>query len=593
MQTTQQQLYFGSMNLDRNRDRRMVFYGRVSTQHEQQKDALSNQMQWYDDQLKYHANWQLVGRYIDEGITGTLAKKRPSFMRMLDDARNGKFDLIVTREVCRFARNTVDTLSITRELRGIGVEVYFVSDNIWTLDSDGELRLSIMSSLAQEESRKISERVLAGQMISRQNGVLYGNGNILGYDLDKAHNTYTINEEQAKVVRFVFDMYSRDYGQSLICNELTRLGYRDSQGNVKWSCIKISKMLRNATYMGYIGYNKSKTTNYIDKVRVKNLDEDSIQLVKGNFPPLISEELWHECDRIRKQKIATYRMPDGSTRRAGYLGPMHLWTQKLRCRCGGGFNRFKWRVLKDGTPVYGYQCNYRTVNVSRSFVVEHNLQGQSSCDAISICELKLELMAKLIFDRIWGDQNAAVKKAVAMIDSVSSRAAPACSVASSSAQISKLKNRKLWLAQMYADGDLGRDEYKELCAKTEQEISALQHPPAEMAAQQKAAATPSMKELTAALNRIVDLSAPKLPDSLIQEFVEVVTPIKDNLYRWKLNFGPQVPHAERTDLTKIEQDPLLKFRINFETARQYRQKNDMPSQFRRCSWTDLRVEVYV
>ena len=440
MQTTQQQLYFGSMNLDRNRDRRMVFYGRVSTQHEQQKDALSNQMQWYDDQLKYHANWQLVGRYIDEGITGTLAKKRPSFMRMLDDARNGKFDLIVTREVCRFARNTVDTLSITRELRGIGVEVYFVSDNIWTLDSDGELRLSIMSSLAQEESRKISERVLAGQMISRQNGVLYGNGNILGYDLDKAHNTYTINEEQAKVVRFVFDMYSRGYGQSLIYNELTRLGYKDSQGNVKWSCIKISKMLRNATYMGYIGYNKSKTTNYIDKVRVKNLDEDSIQLVKGNFPPLISEELWHECDRIRKQKIATYRMPDGSTRRAGYLGPMHLWTQKLRCRCGGGFNRFKCRVLKDGMPVYGYQCNYRTVNVSRSFVAEHNLQGQSSCDAISICEWKLELMAKLIFDRIWGDQNAAVKKAVAMIDSVSSRAAPACSVASSSAQISKLKN---------------------------------------------------------------------------------------------------------------------------------------------------------
>ena len=98
--------------------------------------------------------------------------------------------------------------------------------------------------------------------------------------------------------------------------------------------------------------------------------------------------------------------------------------------------------------------------------------------------------------------------------------------------------------------------------------------------------------MAAALNRIVDLSAPKLPDSLIQEFVEVVTPIKDNLYRWKLNFGPQVPHAERTDLTKIEQDPLLKFRINFETARQYRQKNGMPSQFRRCSWTDLRVEVY-
>lgn len=593
MQTTQQELYFGSMNFDRNRNRRMVFYGRVSTQHEQQKDALSNQMQWYDDQLKYHTNWQLVGRYIDEGITGTLAKKRPAFMQMLGDARNGKFDLIVTREVCRFARNTVDTLSITRELRSIGVEVYFVSDNIWTLDSDGELRLSIMSSLAQEESRKISERVLAGQMISRQNGVLYGNGNILGYDLDKVHNTYIVNEEQAKVVRFVFEMYAKGLGQSLICNELTRLGYKDSQGNVKWSCIKISKILRNATYMGYIGYNKSKTTNYIDKVRVKNLDEDSIQLVKGNFPPLVSEELWYECNRIRKQKIATYRCPDGSTRRAGYLGPMHLWTQKLRCRCGGGFNRSKWRTLKDGTPVYGYQCNYRTANVARSFVQRHHLHGQKSCDAISLCEWRLELMAKLIFDRIWGNQDAAVKKAVNMIAGVSNRTNSSVPHADNSAQISKLKSRKLRLAQMYADGDLSRDEYKELSAKAEQEISALQNVSVNDTAQQKAAATPSMKELTAALNRIIDLSAPKLPDSLIQEFVEVVTPIKNDLFRWKLNFGPQVPHAERTDLTKIGQEPLLKFKIDFETAQQYRRRNNMPSQFRRSAWTDLRVEVYI
>ena len=573
--------------------KRVAAYCRVSTDKEDQANSFESQQRYFKAYIEREPDWELKEIYADEGITGTNTKKRKAFHRMIEACKNGEIDLIVTKEISRFARNTLDSVGYTRELKKIGVGVIFMNDGINTLDPDAELRLTIMSSIAQEESRKISERVLAGQMISRQNGVLYGNGNILGYDLDKAHNTYTINEEQAKGVRFVFDMYSSGYGQSLICNELTRLGYKDSQGNVKWSCIKVSKMLRNATYMGYIGYNKSKTTNYIDKVRVKNLDEDSIQLVKGNFPPLISEELWHECDRIRKQKIATYRMPDGSTRRAGYLGPMHLWTQKLRCRCGGGFNRFKWRVLKDGTPVYGYQCNYRTVNVSRSFVVEHNLQGQSSCDAISICEWKLELMAKLIFDRIWGDQNAAVKKAVAMIDSVSSRAAPACSVASSSAQISKLRNRKLRLAQMYADGDLGRDEYKELCAKTEQEISALQHPPAEMAAQQKAAATPSMKELTAALNRIVDLSAPKLPDSLIQEFVEVVTPIKDNLYRWKLNFGPQVPHAERTDLTKIEQNPLLKFRINFETARQYRQKNGMPSQFRRCSWTDLRVEVYV
>lgn len=120
-----QRMYFGQFPLDKDRDRRIAFYGRVSTQHEAQVDALGNQMQWYDDQLRYHPNWQVVDRYIDEGITGTSAKKRPAFMKMLSDAKCGKFDLIVTREVCRFARNTVDTLQLTRELRNFGVEVFF------------------------------------------------------------------------------------------------------------------------------------------------------------------------------------------------------------------------------------------------------------------------------------------------------------------------------------------------------------------------------------------------------------------------------------------------------------------------------------
>ncbi len=139
------------------------FYGRVSTEHEAQISALENQIQWYEEQAKVHPNWNVIDRYIDEGITGTQAKKRPSFLRMIEDAKMKKFDLIVTREVCRFARNTVDTLVTTRELKNIGIEVYFVEDNIWTMDGDGELRLSLMATLAQEESRKVSERVKAGQ----------------------------------------------------------------------------------------------------------------------------------------------------------------------------------------------------------------------------------------------------------------------------------------------------------------------------------------------------------------------------------------------------------------------------------------------
>ena len=167
---------------DRNRPRKVAIYGRVSTEHEAQLSALENQLQWYDDQFKYHPNWEEYERYIDEGITGTQAKKRPSFLKMIEDAKQHKFDLIVTREVCRFARNVVDTLVVTRELKNIGVEVFFIDDNIWTMDGDGELRLSLMATLAQEESRKTSERVKAGQKISRDNGVLYGCGNILGME---------------------------------------------------------------------------------------------------------------------------------------------------------------------------------------------------------------------------------------------------------------------------------------------------------------------------------------------------------------------------------------------------------------------------
>ena len=153
-------------------------------------------------------------------------------MKMLSDAKCGKFDLIVTREVCRFARNTVDTLQLTRELRNYGVEVFFVSDNIWTMDGDGELRLSIMATMAQEESRKISERVLAGQKISRQNGVLYGSGNIIGYDRDKVNRTYVINEEQAATIRTIFTLYSQGYGEKAIVNELSPAGLQ----RWTWKC---------------------------------------------------------------------------------------------------------------------------------------------------------------------------------------------------------------------------------------------------------------------------------------------------------------------------------------------------------------------
>lgn len=286
---------------DRNRQRKVSIYGRVSTEHEAQLSALENQMQWYDDQAKYHPNWTVVEKYIDEGITGTQAKKRPAFLRMLEDARSGKFDLIVTREVCRFARNVVDTLVVTRELKNIGVEVFFIDDNIWTMDGDGELRLSLMATLAQEESRKTSERVKAGQKISRDNGVLYGSGNILGYD--RVGSTYVINEEQAETVRMIYDLYLQGYGSMKIANILTERKRKTASGLVKWSISNIMRAIRNATYTGTKCYNKSRSNNFLEQKRINNLDMSTYEYVEGDFPAIISKEVWDKAQEIRMSRF--------------------------------------------------------------------------------------------------------------------------------------------------------------------------------------------------------------------------------------------------------------------------------------------------
>ena len=152
------------------------------------------------------------------------------------------------------------------------LEVYFIQDNIWTMDGDGELRLTIMATMAQEESRKISERVRAGQKISREKGVLYGTGNILGYD--RVGDTYQINPEQAYAVRKIFQLYDQGWGYKRICAELVRLGCKNANGNVEWSVDRIGRILRNATYKGYIGYNKSHSDGYLTQKRVNHRDEE-------------------------------------------------------------------------------------------------------------------------------------------------------------------------------------------------------------------------------------------------------------------------------------------------------------------------------
>ena len=545
----------GNMIFDRNRERRIVFYGRVSTEHEAQLSALENQMQWYDDQVKYHSNWTVLDKYIDEGITGTQAKKRPAFMQMIEDARLGEFDLIVTREVCRFARNTVDTLVTTRELKNYGVEVYFVEDNIWTMDGDGELRLTIMATLAQEESRKVSERVKAGQQISRQNGTLYGCGNIIGYDLKRninadgkwnpSENTYVINPDQAETIKMIFDLYLEGLGETKVCKELCRRQRKDGHGNVSWSVSKISRILRNATYMGYKCYLKSYSNNFLEQKRIKNLDESTYIYEKGDFEPIISEEVFMRCEEIRKSRTTKMIVNKGE-RTYGKKISQDVWLRKLRCTCGSTFRKNKWRTNQRGDDVFGYQCYNQVNNGSKSFREKNGLNTEGDCGIKMIGDWKLELMAQKIFESLWTDKKSAALEAYRLLKECyqSDTHNNKTTISAVQGKIARITSKIDHLVSMRADGEISKEEFKSLREKANGELSVLN---AELerltASSSDELMTLDFPAIENTLNSLLDFSKGKVDESIIEKFVTRITPIDNGHYRWDLNFSPNKKQA--------------------------------------------------
>jgi len=516
----------------------MVFYGRVSTEHEAQLSALENQIQWYDDQAKYHSNWNMMDKYIDEGITGTQAKKRPAFLRMLEDARQGKFDLIVTREVCRFARNTVDTLVTTRELKNLGIEVYFVEDNIWTMDGDGELRLTLMATLAQEESRKVSERVRAGQKISRDNGVIYGNGNILGYD--RIGDKYIINREQAETVRMIFDMYLyEDMGTMRIANELTQRKRVAASGVIKWTCSNVSRILGNATYMGYIAYGKSFSNNYLEQKRINNLDRASYMYVKGDFEPIISEEDWYKCEKIRNSRMApSLSKAVGIRKTHCKADTKDIWASKLRCSCGASFRKNRWHKNNGCDWSYGYQCYNQLNNGAARKRREAGMDDTGYCDMQMIADWKLELMSKIIMENLWSDRKGSIQTACQLIQECYKTENPKqVSTVNICAQIEQIKSKIENLIDMRTEGDISKEEYK---SRRESLDSELQKLNTEMQAQQQDVIVPINNGLrwdaiTETINQLIDFSQPKLSREILEKFVAKVVPLDNNRYRWFLN----------------------------------------------------------
>ena len=355
-------------------------------------------------------NWTVVAQYIDEGITGTQMKKRPSFMRMIEHAKEHRFDLIVTRELSRFARNTVDALNATRELKQYGVEVYFVNDGIWTMDGDGEVRLTIMASIAQDESRKTSERVKAGQKMSREKGVLYGSGNIIGYD--RVDGTYVINEEQAATVRRIFNLYAEGHGETTVAKMLIEENRKDGGGGLSWTASKVSRVLRKPTYKGYMTYNKSHIDDFLSHNRINHSEEDFV-LVKGNFEPIVSEKLWETCNQIRSKRAAFVKGKDGRAHKFGVSFPQNKWTKILFCDCGMRFQIEGYDKTANGGKNMRLICAR-----SKMFKKKDAARALNGipCPAPYASEWKLELMAREVFRTVWKENAEDILGLLRMLD---------------------------------------------------------------------------------------------------------------------------------------------------------------------------------
>ena len=437
------------------------------------------------------------------------------------------------------------------------------------MDGDGELRLTIMATLAQEESRKTSERVRAGQKISRDNGVLYGNGNILGYD--RVGDTYVINEEQAETVRLIYNLYSQGLGFKKIINELVSQHRKDSYGLVRWECTKISRILHNATYKGYMGYLKSFRNNYLEQKSIINRDESTHLYIKGNFEPIVSEELWEKCRQIRESKAMKIKSYGGKERVVGFKPSNDIWVKKMKCRCGSSFRRCKWHKNKSGELIYGYQCYNQLNNGSKKIRESAGISTEGYCDMGTIGDWKIDMMAQKIFQGLCGEQRECINRSYSIYEN-NFKAKGNNSNNQKEVLLSKIEKSKVKLnnlTNMRMEGEISKTEYQEYKQKVTDEIATFQKKLKALVEERKepdpAVIKMSLDEFAAILVEKIDFSAPIIDRGIIEQFVEKTVPRNTLEFDWYLNL---IPHIFE-DNSSTGYNEVWTFVINFDEAEKY------------------------
>ena len=603
------------------KQRKVAVYARVSTEHEAQLSALENQKDWYKPIIAQHPEWDIVRMYTDEGITGTSAQKRPQFMKMIEDAGDGEFDLILTREVARFARNTVDTLQYTRSLKAKGVEVFFINDNIKTFDGDGELRLTIMATLAQDESRKTSIRVKCGQQTSMDNGVFYGNGNILGYD--RVGKDMVINPEQAKTVRMIYDWYLDGVGIRAIKFRLEQAGRLTATGKSNWHESNISKILQNSFYCGIITYHKEYTPDFLEQKKIRNFGEIELTKTRGTHEPIITEEEFERVqEMIAKRRKELPNTGAGKRRQIGEKQPGDVWTELLICECGHKFNRKVWHRVEDDVQ-YGYQCysSIRTGTVTTR--LRKGLPIDDVCKTPMIAGWKLQMMVKNIFREYLHNTAEVLALAEAMLERHIDDEEPQTDnnrlIEQKQAEAEKFNKRLHSLIEMRADGEITRDIFKAKKQEIEDRLLAIQNELSQLQPQEEAIDDATHDEKIKILKFYLEQSVnpdamDNIPEDVIRAFIVKVV-VHENSFDWYLRFSPDKPPKSlcidgkrkttakvsslcspqhRLLLTKVGKSNFVKvqeFSIDLGQAKAYLYAYS--TRHRIHKWNDLHISVFI
>lgn len=444
-----------------NTKRKVAAYCRVSTDNEDQANSFESQQRYFRQYIERNPEWDLYEIFADEGISGTNTKKRKEFNRMIACAKNGDFDLIITKEISRFARNTLDSIYYTRELKKHGVGVLFMNDNINTLDGDAELRLAIMSSIAQEESRKTSERVKWGQKRRMEQGVVFGRS-MLGYEV-RGGKMY-INEEEAKIVRLIFHKFVHEgKGTHVIARELLEEGIPPMRVR-EWQNTVILRMIRNEKYCGDLVQKKTYTPDFLSHEKKYNRGQEDFVVIKNHHEPIISRELFEEAKRILDERSLSQEGKAKYSNRYPFSG-------KIKCGCCGSSYVARYKTRKDGSRSQAWRCHeavkHGSPHLDRSGK-QVGCMGPSihNEDAIHIMYLVTKSL-KYNRERITNNLISVIKSIIA-VDTTGTENEKLNS------QIKLIEEKRTKLIDIYTSGVITKEEFSSERAKYDAEIAGLQ-----------------------------------------------------------------------------------------------------------------------